>query len=131
MDLYLKVTSGILITAILSVILSRQGKDISLLLSLCVCCMVVSAAAVYFKPVLDFVQKLIEISYINYQFLEILFKIAGIGLISQIAGFVCNDAGNQALSKNLQIITTAVLLSISVPLLEEILSLIETILGEL
>ena len=131
MDLYLKVMSGILITAIVSVVLSRQGKDISLLLTLCVCGMVVSAVAVYLKPVLSFIQKLMQLSRINDQFLEILLKTAGIGLLSQIACFVCADAGNQALAKTLQLITTAVLLSISVPLLGQILSLLETILGEL
>lgn len=131
MDLYLKVTSGILITAIVSVVLSREGKDISLLLTLCVCSMVVSVAAVYLKPVLDFIQKLMQLSQINDQFLEIMLKTAGIGLLSQIACFVCADAGNQVLTKTLQVITTAVLLSISVPLLDQILSLLETILGEL
>lgn len=130
MDLYLKVTAGILIAAILTVILARQGKDISLLLTLCVCSMVVMAAGSYFKPVFAFAQKLIQIGQLNQDILDVLLKVTGIGLLSQIAGFICADAGNQSLVKTLQIITTAVLLSISVPLLEEILSLLETILGE-
>lgn len=131
MDIYLKVTAGILITAIMSVVLSKQSKDMALLLTLCVCAMVVLAAAAYLKPALTLAHKLVQIGQLNHQWLDILLKIAGIGLLSQVAGFVCNDAGNQSLAKALQIITTAVLLSISVPLLEEILSLLETILGEI
>lgn len=130
MDIYLKVTAGILVTAILSVILSKQGKDMALLLSLCVCSMVALAAATYLQPVLTLARKLTQIGQLNYQWLDILLKVAGIGILSQVAVFVCNDAGNQSLAKSLQIITTAVLLSISVPLLEEILSLLEVMLGE-
>ena len=129
MDIYLKVTAGILITAILSVVLSRQGKDISILLTLCVCCMVVISTIAYFRPVVAFINKLIHIGRLNNQLLDLIMKVTGIGLLSQIAEFVCADAGSQSLSKTLQIITTTILVSISVPLLEEVLSLIENILG--
>lgn len=129
MDLYLKVTAGILITAILSIVLSKQGADISLLLTICVCCMVILAASVYFKPILDFTDRLVHVGKLNDSLLVLLLKVAGIGLISQIAGFVCTDAGNQSLGKALQIITTAVILCISVPLLEELFRLIEAVLG--
>lgn len=131
MDIFLKVTAGVLITAILSIVLSKQGAHISLLLTICVCSMVVMSASVYIKPILDFADRLIEVGQLNHTLLEVLLKVVGIGLISQIAGFICTDAGNQSLGKALQIITTAVILCISVPLLEEILSLIETVLGEI
>lgn len=131
MDIYLKVTAGILMTAILSIVLSKQGADISLLLTICVCSMVILATSVYFKPILEFANRLIEVGQLNDALLEVLLKVVGIGLISQIAGFICVDAGNQSLGKALQILTTAVILCISVPLLEEMLSLIESVLGEI
>ena len=130
MDIFLKVTAGILITAILGLVLARQGADISLMLSICVCCMVVAAAVSYLQPVLDFAYRLIQMGQLDNELLNILLKVVGIGLTSQIAGFICEDAGNKSLGKALQIITTAVILCISVPLLEEVLSLIETVLGE-
>ena len=131
MDIYLKVTAGILMTAILSIVLSKQGADISLLLTICVCSMVILAASVYFKPILEFANRLIEVGQLNDALLGVLLKVVGIGLISQIAGFICADAGNQSLGKALQILTTAVILCLSVPLLEEMLSLIESVLGEI
>lgn len=130
MDIFLKVTVGILLTAILNLVLSKQGADISLLLTIAVCCMVIVAALTYLSPVLDFARRLIEIGGLDHELLNVLLKVVGIGLISQIAGFVCSDAGNQTLAKALQILTTAVILCISVPVLEEMLSLIETVLGE-
>lgn len=131
MDIYLKVTAGILITVILGLVLSKQSADISLLLTVCVCSMAVLSVSVYIKPVLDFANRLVEIGQLEHEFLNVLLKVVGIGLISQIAGLICADAGNQTLGKALQIITTVVMLCVSVPLLDEILSLIETVLGEL
>ena len=131
MDIYLKVTAGVLITAILCLVLSRHRADISLLLAICVCCMVALAAVSYLQPVLALANKLVQMGQLSSELLRALFKVSGIGLISQIACLICVDADNQSLGKVLQILTTAVVLSICVPLLDEILSLLETALGEI
>lgn len=130
-EIFIKVSASILITAILSLVISGQNKDISLLLIIVVCSMSLIGTISYFEPIIDFVQKLIRIGNISNEYLQILFKIMGIGLISQVSGLICQDAGNQSLAKVLQIVTTTVILCICVPLLEEILMLIESIMGEL
>lgn len=118
-------------TSILSLVLSKQGTDISMLLTIAVCCMVIAAAFSYLSPVLDFARRLVEVGKLNHELLNVLLKVVGIGLVSQIAGYICADAGNQSLGKALQIMTTAVILWIAIPVLEEMLSLIETVLGEI
>lgn len=130
MDIYIKVAAGILITSVVGLILSKENPDLSLLLTLLVCCMVVISAISYLIPVTDFLKRLVNVGNLNNDLLNILLKVAGIGFISQIAEFICVDAGNRALQKALQMITTSVILFISVPLMEQILSLIEKILGE-
>lgn len=117
-------------TAILTLILSRQSSDISLLLTVMVCSMVVMGAVSYLRPVFEFAHRIVRLGQIDDEIMCILLKIVGIGLISQIAGFVCADAGNKSLEKALEIMTTAVILCVSVPLLEQVLSLIEKLLGE-
>lgn len=131
MDIFLKVTVAILLSAILSLVLSKQGADISLLLTIAVSCMILTAALTYIKPILDFSRRLVTIGGIRTELLEILLKVAGIGMISQIAGLICTDSGNQSLGKALQIMTIAVILCLSIPVLEEMLSLIETVLTDL
>ena len=131
MDIFLKVTAAILLSAILSLVLSKQGADISLLLTIAVSCMILIAALTYIKPILDFSRKLVTIGGIRTELLEILLKVVGIGMISQIAGLICADSGNQSLGKALQIMTIAVILCLSIPVLEEMLSLIETVLTDL
>lgn len=130
MDVFLKVTAGVLIAVILCLVLSNQRADLSLLLAICVCCMVMLSAASYLQPILLFANRLIQVGMLNDELLNVLLKVTGIGLVSQIAGLICSDAGNQSLGKALQILTTTVVLCVCVPLFEEILSLIEAILGE-
>ena len=131
MDLYLKITAGILIASILCLAVPSHIKELSLMLTLFVCAGALIAGVEFFKPVITFAQKLISIGNLNQEYLQILCKIIGIGLISQICGLVCSDTGNQSMAKALQIITTVVILCICVPLLEELLSLIVSILGEI
>ena len=130
-EVFVKVSAGVLITAILSLVIAGQSKDISLLLTIFVCCISLLSVASYLKPVLDLAQKLVDIGNLNNGYLQILFKVVGIGLISQVSGLICQDSGNQTLVKVLQIVTTMVLLCMCMPLLEEILMLVQKILGEL
>lgn len=130
MDIFLKVMAVVLVTSILSLVLSKQSTDISMLLTIVVCCIVFGASAVYIEPILGFAYRLVELGDLNTSFLNIILKSVGIGMISQIATLICIDSGNQSLGKVLQIMTTAVILSLSVPILEQMLSLIETVLEE-
>ena len=129
MSLFIKITAGVLLTAILSLVLSKQGKDFSLLLTLMVGCMVVIASVGFLQPVVSFLTRLAEAGQLRDDFLNLLLKIVGIGLLSQIAGMVCTDAGNQSLNKVLQLVTTAVILWVCIPLFEQLLSLFESVLG--
>ena len=131
MNIFLKVIAGVLIAAIITLVLSKQCQEISLLLTLCVSCLVITAMVSYLQPVLDFAQRLVEIGDLNRNLVNVLFRAVGICLLSEIAELVCVDAGNQTLSKILHIITSVVIICISIPLLEELLTLIEKALGNI
>ena len=128
MDIFMKAAAGVLIALVLSLVLSRQGKDISVLLVLLVCCIVLTAAVTSLKPVVDFVQKLGTMGKLDGGLLKTLLKAVGIGLLAEIAGLICADAGNSAMGKSLQILASAVILGLSVPIFTQLLELIETIL---
>ena len=130
MEIFLKVTAVVLIAAILSIVLSRQGADLSLLLTVAVCCMIFTLSAVYLEPVLSFIQRLTELGDLNGGMIKILLKIAGVGVLSRVSCLICADAGNQALGKMLQLATTVTVLYLSLPLLEEMLSIIEITMGK-
>ena len=129
MDTYVKLAAGIMITMILCLLLPKQKMELSVLLCIAVCAMVLVSVASYLEPVISLFKRLIELGNLPGEFLEILFKVVGIGVISQIISVFCIDAGNQSLAKTLQIATSAVVLWLCVPLIEQLLAMIETILG--
>ena len=129
MEIYFKITAGILIAMILCLLLPKQKTDISVLLCLVVCGMTLICAVAYLEPILSLLNHIITLGNLPEDLIQILFKVVGIGMLSQIASVICIDAGNQSLAKVLQMITTAAVLWLCIPLLEQLLMLIENVLG--
>lgn len=112
-------------------LLSKRDKDIALLLTMLVCAMVAITAVYFLEPVIDFVEQLRTMAELDNQMLEIMLKTVGIGLLAEIVGHICTDAGNGALAKVVQLLTTAVILWLALPLFSGLLELLENILGEI
>lgn len=129
MDVIIRAVAGVLIAIVLCQVLTKQGKDISVLLLIAVCCIVVSAAIVYLRPVVDFIRNLQSIGQLNTQMISVLLKAVGIGLLTEIASLICSDMGNASLGKSLQILSAAVILWLSLPLFEQLLVLLDNVLG--
>jgi stage III sporulation protein AD len=130
MDTVLKVIFGALIAVILGLMLRQQGKDIALLLSTAVCCMVIAVGISYLTPVVDFVRELQANTGMDPAFIRIILKSVGIGLVAEIAGLICADAGNAALAKTIQILATAVILWLALPLMRALLELVRKMMEE-
>ena len=118
-----------MLTVVLGIALGKQSKDISLILTIVVCVMVLLAAVSYLQPVVEFVKRLQSIGQLDTEYGQILLKSVGIGLVTEFAVLICNDSGNTALGKSLQIAATVVVLWISLPLMESLMDLIERIMG--
>lgn len=129
MTTFIKASAGIILALILEKILQKQGKDMSLLLSIVVCTMVAAAAISFLQPVLSFFSRLQIIGNLNSSLLNVLLKAVGVGILSEVLSLICTDAGNAALGKTLQLLANSVVLYLSIPLLEELLKLMDTILG--
>lgn len=130
MELFFKAVAVVLVTVILGLALHRQGKDFSLLLTVVACCVVVTAALTYLDPVISFFGELQNLGRLDSDMLKILLKAVGIGLLAEVASLICSDAGNAALGKTIQILAAAVVLWISLPLLNSLMALVQQILGE-
>ena len=130
MDLFLKVTAGVLLSVILFLILNPHCKELGMLITLAVCCMVAIAAGQFIEPVVGFMDTLQQVGDLDNTYLSILLKVVAIGFLSEIAALVCTDAGNATLGKTLQILAACVILWLSIPLLNSLLELIQGILGE-
>ena len=129
MENLLKAVVCVLITIILTLVLDKQERDISVLLVIFVCCAVFISTIAYLKPVINFFRKLQDLSNLDSNMLTVILKTVGIGLLGELTGNICTDAGKAALGKALQILTTSVILWLAVPLFTQMIELIESILG--
>lgn len=124
----MKAAAGALIAAILGLILQKQGKEYALILVLAVSAMGACLALSYIKPVLTFLERLQYLAKLDQEVLEILLKVVGIGLISEICGTICTDMGNAALGKMLQLLSATMILWLSLPILEQVMDLVMEVL---
>ena len=124
----MKAAAGALITAMLGIILQRQGKEYTLVLVLAVSVMGACLALAYIKPVLSFLEQLCDLANLDGEILKILFKALGVGVIGEISGTICADSGNASLGKMLQLLSAAVILWLSLPILQQAIDLIRDVL---
>ena len=131
MELFLQATAAVILAVILGLSLGKQGKDLGILLTVAVCVMVFTVAISFLKPVVDLLESLNETAKLQGGMLQILLKAVGIGLVAEISSLVCSDAGNGSLGKALQLLASAVILWLSIPVFTSLMTLIRQIMGEL
>jgi len=130
MDQFVRIAAGVLLTVLLTVLLNKQGKDMAMVLTIAVCCMVITVVITYLEPVLDFVKELETMGSLDSDMVRILLKTVGVSLVAEIAALICADCGNSALGKAVQILAIAAVLWLSLPLLRALLDMIQRMLGE-
>ena len=128
MNIFFKAAAFILVALILYLILSKWGKDYSILLTIAVCCVIAVYAMEFLDEIITFITQLQVLSEIDQSFISILLKSVGIGMLTEIIGLICVDAGNVAFNKMLHLLATLVIIWISLPLFEILISQIEEIL---
>ena len=127
---YIRYVSLVLIGLVLSLVVGRQSKDMSLLLTLAVCILACLGAMEFLEPVADFLRQLQRLGNLDGEAVGILLKSAGIGLLSELAGLLCADAEENAMGKAMQLLSSAAILWLSLPLFQQILTLIEGVLAQ-
>lgn len=130
MEVFWQGAAAVLVAVVLGLTLNKHGKETNILLTIGVCCMVACGAMWYLKPVISFLRQLQDIGQLDNEMLQILLKSVGIGLVGEIAALICTDAGNGALGKTVQLLTSSTILWLSLPLLTALLELVQEILGE-
>ena len=131
MEWFVQSAAGILAAVIMWIVLSKQAKEYALLLSIGACCLALLVTLRLFEPVLELLKQLQAMGNLQPQWLTVMLKAVGIGLVVEIGALICSDAGNAALGKTLQILGSVAVLWLSVPLMTSFMSLLEQILGEI
>ena len=131
MERFLQAAAGVMAATVLWIVLSKQGKEYALLLSLGTCAMVLLAVFQFFQPVVDLLQRLQNLGDLQPEWLSVMLKALGIGLVVEMSSLICADAGNAALGKTMQILGAVAVLWLSIPLINSLIELLQEILGGL
>jgi stage III sporulation protein AD len=126
---YLRWAAVVLVGVILTIVVGKQSRDMSLLLTLTVCVMVCIASIHVLEPVLELLRELRRLGGLDPEVCSIALKCAGIGLLTELIDLICADAGERAMGKALEVLGAATIVWLSLPLIRQILHLIEGVLS--
>lgn len=129
MEAVFQASSLAVVAAVLCLVVRQQEKPLALLLSLAACAAILLLALKFFSPVLKVVEQLRDLSGLNEAVTAPLLKVTGIGLLTQVAGSVCEDAEERALAKAVEIGGSVLSVYAALPLLSAALDLLEEMLG--
>lgn len=131
MSSYIQAIALALLTSIVVLILKHTGKGIGELLSILVCVMIITMSLAYIRPVIDFIQTMNRLTSLDEEMIKTMMKAVGISITTEITSMICEDSGNQALGKSLQILATVVIAWIMIPMLTQLLKTMEGVLSAL
>lgn len=123
-----KAAAIVILAVILGTAIGKTEKDIAVVLTAAVCCMVAGIALTYLSEVMTFLWKLNSAVESSMTFLEPLLKIAGVSMLSELICLISTDAGNASLGKAMQLLGNAVMLFLSLPFFEAFYSIVQEIL---
>ena len=131
MVLFWKTLAAVFITLVLVPVLEKQGKESAVVLIALVCCIVGTGVFVLLEPVISFLHELQQAAGLDTGIMKTLLKLVGIGLMGEFVGVICTDAGCGSLGKGIQFLASALILSLTVPIMESLTELIRNRLGGL
>ena len=129
MDTVGKLIAAVLLCSVICLLLKKQAPELTLCLCMLLCVLCFLTSLPFFSPVLAFFHRLADMTGLSGAVFAPLFKTAAIGILAQLAGTICRDSGQQALAQAGEICCGFVSFYLALPLLELVLSLLQTMIG--
>ena len=130
MDTVFRCSGAAMVAVVLILTIRRHNGEMALILSVITCCMLLFAGLKLLQPVFAFLRRLQNIGQLDTDMTAILLKSVGVALLSEIAGLVCKDSGNEAMGKAIGVVCTAAILYLALPVFDALLTILESVLVE-
>lgn len=127
MDVF-KITAVGVVGALLSVMLKSYKKELSMAVAVATGLTITAMMIAYMGDVFDAFALLIEKTGINREYFSIILKVTGIAYISQFAGELCRDAGENAIAVKIETASKIAVMVLTMPVIKEFLENILLIL---
>lgn len=129
MDTLIQIAGMCVIVAAAGLVVRRYRPELAFCLVAACCAMAFCAALPMLSPVVAFLRELAALTGLEEALLTPLFKTVAIGLLTQVAGAFCRDAGEAALHKSVELCGTLLALYAALPLARAVLDTTRTLMG--
>ena len=117
-----------LISLILIIIIKQYKPEFALYVSLIAGIIILYLALDKVSNIINLLKKICESSGVNSEFLEILIKMTAIAYLAEYAISICKDAGEGAIASKVELGSKAIIISMSIPIIYNLLEVILNIL---
>lgn len=120
---------GISIVSLVLIILIKQYRpEFALYISLISGILILYFALDKLADLINLLKNISNKSGINNNFLEILLKMTGIAFLAEFAISICKDAGETSIAGKVELASKAIIISMSIPIIYNLLEVILKIL---
>ncbi len=129
MENFLQAIALAILGAILALILGKQTRELSILLTIACAAAIIALSFVFLEPIVDLVVELRLLGGLQEEHVSILLRAAGMCLLTEFACGVCEDVGQSTLAKMVRFCGNGALVYIALPLLMSVVELLKELLG--
>ena len=128
MEEIIKIVGIGLIALVIAIILKQYRPEYAIYVSIVAGILILVFTMSKITGIINLLKSISDRTYINKQFLSILFKITGIAIITEFAVSICTDAGEKAIASKIEIGSKVIIIAMSIPIISSLLELIIEIL---
>ncbi len=128
MDALYKIISIAIITCIACLIVKPVRTDFAIFISIVGGIIILFYTMSYLSNVFDIFNNIFKISGINSSLYAVIFKIIGIGYLTEFTASICNDTGNSSLGDKVLLGGKIIILVMALPIITSILEIVMELL---
>ena len=114
----------IIIAIILALSLKSRYPEISSIISVCLCLVIISVCVDMLNIIINKVKSISSNVDIDKTYIFILLKLIGIAYICEFASGISKDAGYSAVASQIELLGKLTMLMVSLPVLEQVIEII-------
>ena len=124
----IKIIGIALIALIIIIMLKQYRPEYAIFISILTGVLILFLVMDRLTGIINLIQSIQDKFSVNTQFIALLIKITGIAFLSEFAVSVCKDSGEAAIASKIEIGSKIIIISMSIPIISNLLEIILKIL---
>lgn len=126
MEIIIKISVFAVIVSILSILLKKNSPDISFMLVIVACSIMIYFVSQLLGNVIDFFKNIAQVSGVPSAVPAVMLKTAGIAIIAKFGADMCRDAGHQSSAAAVEFAGSVVAIYVAIPLMQIMFDMINS-----